>query len=84
MRAHSMSFAASKPVQRSRQFPTMPGVYVPYANPYRTPWHIDGYKNPDELVNRVIEYIEDYLFQRYMTPEDGVRAAGPFPHTLPF
>ena len=80
----SMSFAASKPVQRLRQFPTMPRVYVPYANPYRNPWHNDGYKNPDELVNRIIEYIEEYLFQRYVPPEDGVRAADPFPHTLPF
>jgi 4-aminobutyrate aminotransferase len=67
----SMSFIASKRVQRSRQFPTMPGVYhVPYANPYRNPWHIDGYQNPDELVNRVMEYIEEYLFQRYVPPEE--------------
>lgn len=67
----SMSFIASKPVQRSRQFPTMPGVYLaPYANPYRNPWHIDGYENPDELVNRVIEYIEEYLFHRYVPPEE--------------
>ena len=67
----SMSFIASKQVQRSRQFPTMPGVYhVPYANPYRNPWHIDGYENPDELINRVIEYIDEYLFHRYVPPEE--------------
>ena len=67
----SMSFIASKRVQRSRQFPTMPGVYhVPYANPYRNPWHIDGYENPDELVNRVMEYIDEYLFQSYVPPEE--------------
>lgn len=67
----SLSLAASKPVQRSKQFPTMPGVYlVPYANPYRNPWHINGYENPTELVNRVIEFIEEYLFHRYVPPEE--------------
>jgi 4-aminobutyrate aminotransferase len=67
----SMSFIASKKIQRSRQFPTMPGVYhVPYANPYRNPWQIDGYENPDELINRVIEYIDEYLFHRYVPPEE--------------
>jgi len=67
----SMSFVASKPVQRSRQFPTMPGVYLaPYPNPYRNPWHIDGYENPDELVNRVIEYIDEYMFNRYVPSEE--------------
>lgn len=67
----SMSLLASKPVQRSRQFPTMPGVYLaPYANPYRNPWHIDGYENPDELVNRVIEYMDEYLLHRYVPPEE--------------
>jgi len=67
----SMSLQASKTVHRSRQFPTMPGVYhVPYANPYRNPWHIDGYENPEELVSRVIEYIDDYLFKRYVPPEE--------------
>ena len=67
----SMSFIASKPVQRSRQFPTMPGVYhVPFANPYRNPWHIDGYGEQDELVNRVIEYVEEYLFHHYVPPKE--------------
>jgi len=67
----SMSFVSSKSVQRLRQFPTMPGVYlVPYANPYRNPWHIDGYENPDELINRIIEYIDEYLFNRYVPPNE--------------
>jgi len=67
----SMSFVSSKSVQRSRQFPTMPGVYlVPYANPYRNPWYINGYENPDELINRVMEYVEEYLFNRYVPPEE--------------
>jgi 4-aminobutyrate aminotransferase len=66
-----MSLIASKRVQRSRQFPTMPGVYqAPYPNPYRNPWHVDGYEDPDELVNRVIEYIEEYMFHRYVPPDE--------------
>lgn len=70
----AMSFIASKPVQRRRQFPTMPGVYlVPFPNPYRNPWHIDGYNDPDELVGRVLEYIEEYLFNHYI-PSDEVAA----------
>lgn len=70
----TMSFISSKPVQRHRQFPTMPGVYlVPYPNPYRNPWHINGYEDPDELINRVLEYIEEYLFDHYV-PSDEVAA----------
>ncbi|WP_029551047.1 acetyl ornithine aminotransferase family protein [Thermococcus zilligii] len=67
----TMSLTASKPVHRSRMFPTMPGVeHIPYPNPYRNPWHIDGYENPDELINRVLEYLEDYLFHHYVPPEE--------------
>lgn len=67
----TMSLTASKPVQRSRMFPTMPGVvHVPYPNPYRNPWGIDGYENPDELINRVIDYIEEYLFEHYVPAEE--------------
>ena len=67
----SMNLTASKPVHRSRMFPMMPGVeHVPYPNPYRNPWHIDGYEEPDELVNRVIEYIDEYLFNYYVPPEE--------------
>ncbi|MGQ9507286.1 MAG: acetyl ornithine aminotransferase family protein [Candidatus Bathycorpusculaceae bacterium] len=70
----SMSFIASKPTHRSRQFPTMPGVeHVPYPNPFRNPWNIDGYENPDELVNKVIDYIEEYMFNHYV-PADEVAA----------
>jgi 4-aminobutyrate aminotransferase len=68
----SLSFTASKPRHRSRMYPVMPGVeHVPYPNPYRNPWHIDGYQNPDELVNRVIEYIDEYVFNYYV-PSDEV------------
>jgi 4-aminobutyrate aminotransferase len=67
----SMSFTASKPHHRSRMFPVMPGVeHVPYPNPYRNPWHIDGYENPDELVSRVIEYIDEYLFNHFVPADE--------------
>jgi len=67
----SLSITSSKPTQRSRMFPTMPGVYhAPYPNPYRNLWHIDGYENPEELTNRVIEYIDEYLFHHYIPPEE--------------
>ncbi|MCD6428421.1 MAG: acetyl ornithine aminotransferase family protein [Desulfurococcales archaeon] len=70
----SLSLTASKPVHKRRFFPTAPGVvHVPYPNPYRNPWHIDGYEHPDELVSRVIEYIEYWLFNHYI-PADEVAA----------
>jgi len=70
----SMSFTASKVRHRSRMFPVVTGVeHVPYPNPYRNPWHIDGYEQPEELVNRAIEYIDEYVFSHYV-PADEVAA----------
>ncbi len=70
----SIALTASKPVHKKMFYPWMPGViHVPYPNPYRNPWHIDGYENPDELVNRVIEYIEEWVLSKYV-PEDEVAA----------
>ncbi len=67
----SLSLTASKIVHKKNYFPTMPGVvHIPYPNPYRNPWHIDGYDYPDELVNRVIEYLEYWVFQHYVPPEE--------------
>ncbi|MGC8609146.1 MAG: acetyl ornithine aminotransferase family protein, partial [Thermoplasmata archaeon] len=67
----SLSFTASKTIHHKGFFPSMPGVeHVPYPNPYRNPFGIDGYDDPDELVNRVIGYIEDYLLKTYVPPED--------------
>jgi 4-aminobutyrate aminotransferase len=66
----ALALTASKSVQKKGQFPWMPGVfYVPYPNPYRNPWGIDGYEHPDELVNRVIEFIEEYVFDK-LAPAD--------------
>ncbi|MBW3581509.1 MAG: acetyl ornithine aminotransferase family protein [Euryarchaeota archaeon] len=65
------SLTASKPVQRARFFPTMPGVtHVPYANPYRNVWGIDGYDEPEELVSRTIGYLEDFVFKTHLPPDE--------------
>ncbi|MEM1695583.1 MAG: acetyl ornithine aminotransferase family protein [Desulfurococcaceae archaeon] len=67
----SLAATASKNVQKKGAFPWMPGVvHVPFPNPYRNPWHIDGYENPDELINRVIEFIEDYVLDKLVPPDE--------------
>ncbi len=67
----SLSLTASKPVHKRGYFPTMPGViHVPYPNPFRNPWHIDGYEEPNELVSRVIEYIEYWVMNHYVPPDE--------------
>jgi 4-aminobutyrate aminotransferase len=67
----SLSLTASKPVHKRRYYMTMPGVvHVPYPNPYRNPWHIDGYGYPDELINRVLEYIEYWVFEHQVPAEE--------------
>jgi 4-aminobutyrate aminotransferase len=67
----SLALTASKSVHKKGVFPWMPGViHVPYPNPYRNPWHIDGYENPGELVNRVLEFIEEYVFDKLIPPEE--------------
>ncbi|MEM1742094.1 MAG: acetyl ornithine aminotransferase family protein [Desulfurococcaceae archaeon] len=67
----SLALTASKSVQKEMFYPWMPGViHVPYPNPYRNPWHIDGYENPSELVNRVIEFIEEYVFDKIVPGEE--------------
>lgn len=67
----SLSFTASKAQQRRGFFPYMPGVeHVPYPDPYRNPFGIDGYEEPSELVNRVLDFIDSYLFRTYLPPSD--------------
>lgn len=67
----SLGLTASKSVHKRLVFPWMPGVFhAPYPNPYRNPWHIDGYEEPVELVNRVIEFIEEYIFEKLAPPEE--------------
>lgn len=70
----SLSLTASKPIQRARVGPSLSGVFhIPYPNPFRNPWHINGYENPSELINRVIEYLEDWIFA-HVVPVDEVAA----------
>ncbi|MEL9909539.1 MAG: acetyl ornithine aminotransferase family protein [Desulfurococcus sp.] len=67
----SLGLTASKNIHKKLVFPWMPGVFhVPYPNPYRNPWHIDGYEQPVELVNRVIEFIEEYVFDKLVPPDE--------------
>jgi len=69
----ALALTASKTVHKQRFFPWMPGVvHVPYPNPYRNPFGIDGYEEPDELVNAVINYME-FLF-KHAVPSDEVAA----------
>lgn len=67
----SLALTASKNVQKKGVFPWMPGVaHVPYPNPYRNPWHINGYEQPEELVNRVLEFIEEYVLDKILPPDE--------------
>jgi 4-aminobutyrate aminotransferase len=67
----SLSLTASKNIQRKGYVPLVGGViHVPYPNPYRNPWGIDGYEYPDDLVNKVLEYIEYWVFEHLVSPEE--------------
>ena len=67
----SLSLTASKPIQRKGFFPTMPGVeHAPFPNPYRNPFNIDGYEEPEELENRVIDFIDRYMLKTYVPAEN--------------
>lgn len=64
----ALSFTSSKPVQRDKFAPYVPGVYhVPYAYPYRCPTHgkmADCQKNCACVKN----HIEDFLFAKLIDP----------------
>lgn len=66
----SVSLTASKPIQKAEVGPFLPVIYVPYPNPFKNPWHINGYEDPNSLIDRVIEYIEDYIFAHVVPPEE--------------
>ena len=67
----ALALTASKSIQKKGFFPTMPGVeHAPFPNPYRNPFGIDGYENPEELENRVIDYIENYMLHTYVHPDN--------------
>ncbi|MEK6985787.1 MAG: acetyl ornithine aminotransferase family protein [Candidatus Thermoplasmatota archaeon] len=66
----SLSLTASKVRQKQGFFGSMPGVHhVPFPNPYRNVWRIDGYEEPQELANRAIESIET-LFETALPADD--------------
>ncbi|TRO55657.1 aminotransferase class III-fold pyridoxal phosphate-dependent enzyme, partial [Candidatus Bathyarchaeota archaeon] len=63
----AVSLTASKPYQRRRFSPLIPGVehiFYPYC--YRCPFHLEcpscGYA--------CVDYIDDYLFHKYVAPEE--------------
>ncbi|MEM0156487.1 MAG: acetyl ornithine aminotransferase family protein [Thermoplasmataceae archaeon] len=67
----ALSFTASRAIHHKGFFPSMPGVeHAPYPNPYRNPFNIDGYEEPDELENRVIDFIDRYMLRTYLPKEN--------------
>lgn len=67
----ALSVTASKRVQRERYFPMVPGVtHVPFPNPYRNIWGIDGYAEGAELANRAVDYIETQVLDALVSPSE--------------
>jgi 4-aminobutyrate aminotransferase len=63
----SLSFTASKPVQRRYFSPLMPSVAnVPYAYCYRCPFKLTF----PECDYWCVDFIDDYVLQKYAPPED--------------
>ncbi len=63
----ALGFTASKSVHHENFFPEMLGVHhIPFPDPYRNPFNIDGYENPDDLTNAVIDYLEEYVLDKYV------------------
>lgn len=63
----SLSFTASKPVQRRYFSPLMPGVtHVPYAYCYRCPFKLT-YPECDYWC---VDFIDEFVLQKYVPPED--------------
>jgi 4-aminobutyrate aminotransferase len=58
----SLSLTSSKTVHRERYFPMVAGVHtIPFPNPYRNPFAIDGYEEPERLTNVVLALLEEKL-----------------------
>lgn len=63
----SLSLTASKPVQRARYFPTVPGViHLPYAYCYRCPYHLE-YPSCDIWCARIFEEV---YFDSFVCPDE--------------
>jgi 4-aminobutyrate aminotransferase len=62
----SLSFTASKPVQRCHFFPLMPGVtHVPYGYCYRCPFKMT-YPECDYWC---VDFLDEFVLQKYAPPE---------------
>lgn len=65
------SVAAFQSSQKRGFSPLVPNVvWIPYPNPYRNPWRIDGYEEPDELINAFLDYLENYVFAHVVPPDE--------------
>jgi len=65
--AGSLSFTASKPVQRRYFFPLMPGVtHVPYPYCYRCPFK----QTFPDCNYWCVDFIDEYVLQKYVPPEE--------------
>lgn len=63
----ALSLTASKPVQRRRFAPLLPGVvHAPYAYPYRSPYPAD----PKACADHYLGYITETLFHSVVNPEE--------------
>ncbi len=64
----SLSLTASKPQQKRRFFPMVPGVtHIPYPDVYRGP---AGGENPETFALNCARFIEDKLFKTTLPPEE--------------
>ncbi|MCD6140031.1 MAG: acetyl ornithine aminotransferase family protein [Thermococcus sp.] len=65
------SVAAFQSSQKRGFSPLVPNVvWIPYPNPYRNIWNIDGYEEPDELINTFLNYLENYIFAHVVPPDE--------------
>ncbi|MFA4640438.1 acetyl ornithine aminotransferase family protein [Pyrococcus kukulkanii] len=65
------SIASFQVSQKRGYSPLMPQVFwLPYPNPYSNVWGINGYEEPDELVNRFLDYLENYVFAHVVPPDE--------------
>jgi len=63
----SLSFTASKPVQRRYFFPSMPGVtHIPYPYCYRCPFK----QTFPDCNYWCVDFIDEYVLQKYVPPEE--------------
>lgn len=63
----SLSFTASKAVQRANYVPGVRVFHVPYANAYRP---VLAREDGEEYGDTVVNYIEEYLFRNMVAPTD--------------